>query len=190
MKTLPKPRKVRRATLCNAVLACLICAQLLCAQTVAPASDVEAAYLFNFGKFMRTQRHSGTHFTICLLGVDPFGSKMAQLTSRETIDGRPMRTMAVAHADDARSCDILFLGEPDQSRMESELKQLSGYPVLTVSSTPGFLEQGGMIEFVVQQDHVRFRVNLEAVTRSNIQLSSQLLKVAVSVTGGHGENHP
>lgn len=178
----------------RAVLACLLCTQLLStqifAQTVAPESDVEAAYLFNFGKFMRTQRHTATHFTICILGVNPFGSKLTELTSRETIDGRPMQAVTITQVEEARACDIVYLGEPDPTRMESDLKQLSGSPVLTVSTMPDFLEHGGMIQFVIQQDHVRFRVNLDAVTRSNIQLSSELLKVAVSVTEAHGEVHP
>lgn len=172
-----------------AILVCLLCTQI-CAQTVAPESDVEAAYLFNFGKFIRTQRHPAAHFTVCILGVDPFGSKLTELTNKETIDGRPMRAVTINQVEEARACDILYLGEPDPTRMASDLKQLSGYPALTVSSMPDFLEHGGMIQFVIQQDHVRFRVNLDAVTRSNIQLSSELLKVAVSVTETRGEAHP
>jgi hypothetical protein len=37
---------------------------------------------------------------------------------------------------------------------------------------------------------VRFRVNLAAVARAHIQLSSELLKVAVSVSGAPGEDRP
>jgi hypothetical protein len=68
--------------------------------------------------------------------------------------------------------------------MERDLEQLGNASVLTVSTSPDFLEEGGMIQFVVQQNRVRFAVNLDAATRAHIQLSSELLKVAVSVSSG------
>jgi hypothetical protein len=43
-----------------------------------------------------------------------------------------------------------------------------------------------MIQFVLVGDHVRFAVNLEAVSRHRIVLSSELLKVAATVTGSSG----
>jgi hypothetical protein len=40
-----------------------------------------------------------------------------------------------------------------------------------------------MIQFVTQQSHVRFAVNLDAVRNARLSLSSELLRVAISVTG-------
>jgi len=56
--------------------------------------------------------------------------------------------------------------------------------VLTVSDAPDFLKYGGMIQFVSEDNRVRFAVNLDAVNRTHIVLSSELLRVASSVTGG------
>ena len=51
-----------------------------------------------------------------------------------------------------------------------------------------------MIQFVLVEDHVRFSVNLDACNRHGVGLSSELLKVAVTVTGkagdGRGEMTP
>ena len=46
---------------------------------------------------------------------------------------------------------------------------------------PQFAKRGGMIQFVMDGDRVRFLVNLSAAERSGLTLSSELLKVAVSV---------
>jgi hypothetical protein len=94
-----------------------------------------------------------------------------------------MRISHVSNAEEVRSCDILFVGESEPSRIDHDLALTNGASALTVSAASDFLDHGGMIQFVVQQDRVRFRVNLAAVTRAHIQLSSELLKVAVSVTG-------
>jgi hypothetical protein len=55
--------------------------------------------------------------------------------------------------------------------------------VLTVSDAADFLKYGGMIQFVEEDNRVRFAVNLNAVNRTHIVLSSELLRVASSVTG-------
>jgi hypothetical protein len=53
-----------------------------------------------------------------------------------------------------------------------------------------FLKRGGMIQFVIEEDHVRFAVNLEAVGRTHLVLSSELLRVASWVVGGAPEKQP
>jgi hypothetical protein len=154
-------------------------------------ADVEAAYLFNFGKFMRVASHeSSPEFRIGILGDNPFGGTLEQLTAHEVLDGRPMRVVPVTTAEEARSCDILFLGDGETSRLEHDLAMLNGSPVLTVSRIRGFADRGGMIQFVLEQDRVRFAVNLEAADHAHIQLSSELLKLAVQVTRQPGMRGP
>ncbi len=48
---------------------------------------------------------------------------------------------------------------------------------------PDFLSHGGMIQFQLVEKRVRFSVNLNAVDRSGLAMSSELLKVALSVKG-------
>jgi hypothetical protein len=40
-----------------------------------------------------------------------------------------------------------------------------------------------MIQFVIIENHVRFAVNLEGARGAQLSLSSELLKVAISVNG-------
>jgi hypothetical protein len=54
---------------------------------------------------------------------------------------------------------------------------------LTVSDAANFLQQGGMIQFLTVENHVRFAVNLDAVRSARLTLSSELLRVATSVSG-------
>ena len=61
------------------------------------------------------------------------------------------------------------------------LPDLANAPVLLVSDMPGFVERGGMIQFVTEGNRVRFLVNLKAAQKAGLALSSELLKVAKSV---------
>ncbi len=149
--------------------------------------DVEAAYLYNFGKFVRwPQVAAQGPLTICVAGRDSMSQEIARLVTGETIDGRPLVVRSPDSAERVDGCSILFIGAPQSDRVADFLSAASGKPVLTVGDTPDFLVRGGMIQFVLVEDHVRFSVNLAAATHSNLQLSSELLKVALAVQGQPG----
>ena len=53
---------------------------------------------------------------------------------------------------------------------------LSTGPALTVSDFPQFLKRGGMIQFVLEGNRVRFEVNLAAVKSAGLTLASSFSK--------------
>ena len=173
----------RRSNLPAALATLLFSAVPLYAQGLTEY-DVKAAYLFNFGKFLRQPEVSGrSSFDICLLGRDDIGAALEKLTANERNDGLPERTVRLPRAAAGRSCAIVFISNSEAERVDRELAELAGAPVLTVSDMPRFLEHGGMIQFDMQGKHVRFSVALNPVNRAGLSLSSELLKVALSVTG-------
>jgi len=181
-----------RRKLATTALACAAAALLFplpgacqLGQSRSPEYDVKAAYLFNFGKFMRV---SGTPppastFDLCILGRDPMGTAIDEIAANETIDDRPVRVVRIEDASRGRSCRILFIASSEDAQLREDLAVLAGSDVLTVSDAPDFLDRGGMIQFIVQQDRVRFEVNLDAVNRTHLVLSSELLRVAWYVKG-------
>jgi hypothetical protein len=175
----------KRGAIC---LGFLLCLQVLAAQSSMKESDVESAFLFNFARFMHKPDISTRAFTIGVMGTSPFGDTLEQITAHEQIDGRPIHIAQVMTPADARTCDIVFLSDSERPRLDRDLQALAGAPVLTVSTVPGFIEHGGMIQFAVISNHVRFSVNLDAVNRSHIALSSELLKVALNVSGSPRQN--
>ncbi|HEX5483474.1 MAG TPA: YfiR family protein [Terriglobia bacterium] len=146
--------------------------------------EVEAAYLYNFGKFVRwppSTPRSGKLFPICVLGQDPFGPILDATVADEAVNGKEVVAKRISSLEAAAGCRILFIGSSERKQMEQILNQADKMEVLTVSDAPRFLQEGGMIEFVLIQDHVRFEVNLTAARRAGLDLSSELLKVATRV---------
>jgi hypothetical protein len=152
---------------------------------VAPTpSDIEAAYLYNFEKFVSWPSDSGhdsAPFAICILGEDSFGESLNSLIADETHQGRKLVVRRLSSTTAANDCQILFIGQSEEPRLAKDLTALQKKPILTVSTLPDFLERGGMIQFLLQNRKVRFSVNLPATQQTGLVLSSQLLKVAVSV---------
>jgi hypothetical protein len=148
----------------------------------AEESQVKAAFLYNFGKFVKWPNgQSPQSFTICVLGKDPFGPELDSIVSGELVDGRPVTVRRIAGTQDAAVCRILFISVSEQNRLGLILSAVSKLPVLTVSDMPEFIERGGMIQFVLVGGRVRFDVNLGSTENSGLAMSSELLKVAQRV---------
>jgi hypothetical protein len=167
------------------VICALGAASPVLAQTEKPTEyQVKAAYLFNFGKFVHWPPGSGeartNRFRICVLGRNPFGSALEGLTG-QIISGRSVATRAISRPQNAGKCDVLFVGASEQDHLSEILAAIQKQSILTVSDMPHFVARGGMIEFVIQDNKVRFQVNRAAAETAGLSLSSDLLKLAVNV---------
>jgi len=147
--------------------------------------EVQAAYLSNFGRFVEWPagaKVTGSEpFNVCVLGPDPFGLLLDAALKGETIFGAPMVAKRVAGPEDTSGCRILYIGSSKSERVKAILASLGTAGILTVSDAPGFTKLGGMIQFVLEGDRVRFEINLSAAQRSGLIMSSELLKVATAV---------
>lgn len=147
-------------------------------------SQVEAAYLYNFGKFVTwpADRLSNAEtFQICILGRDPFGSALDSIVAGETIRGKKIALQRLTTIQQAQSCMILYVSPSEERQMPAILAAAQSFSILTVSDLEHFAEHGGTIGLVREQDRVRFEVNRAAAEQDHLILSSELLKVAVKI---------
>lgn len=147
--------------------------------------QVKAAYLYNFSRFIEwpplPAADKNTPFAICVLGKDPFGPALDAALTGEGDGGQSLVARRLSKPQDALACRILFVGSSEESRLKEILAVLGRSSVLTVSDIPRFSERGGMIEFVLKGDKIRFDVNLSNANGAGLAVSSDLLKVALVV---------
>jgi hypothetical protein len=147
--------------------------------------QVEAAYLYNFGKFIQWPPNvtgaKSDSFSICIFGQDPFGRALNATVAGGTIEGKGVVVKRITSASEAVACQILFISSSEDNRLGKILETLDKAAVLTVSDISQFSQRGGMIQFVQAANRIRFEVNLAATQNAGLTLSSELLKVAVTV---------
>jgi hypothetical protein len=141
---------------------------------------VKAAFLLNFTRFVEwpSTEPADAPFPICILGRDPFGSALDRMLEGESVDGHKLVIRRIKR-DQTQSCRIVFA-----ERSERDLSKLLpglGRGVLTVGEGDGFLREGGMIAFVIDNRRVRFDINQAAASAAALRISSKLLNVARSV---------
>ena len=143
-----------------------------------------AAYLLNFGKFVKWPASSearGASFDICVLGRDPFGASLGDAVEGETIGGAPIAARRLRNLEEAKGCRILFVSASEEPDLKRLLAMAGREHMLTVSNIPHFADRRGMIGFVLRDRRVRFQVNLDAIEESGMTVSSELLRVADAI---------
>ena len=144
--------------------------------------DVKAAYLYNFAKFVEWPPQAfataDSPFAICVIGQDPFGQSLDAIAQGERVQGRPLVVRRLMSWDDTEQCQVLFVST---SALE-DFQQLfggHGFPrTLTVGEVPQFLTSGGHISFFLEGSNVRFAVSEANVARTDLRISSKLMRVA------------
>jgi hypothetical protein len=162
----------------------LFCSSSLSAQDAPTASEpeIKAAFVFNFARFIEwpVDSFAGTDapFVVGVLGDDPVSNDLTRLYSAKTVSSRSFRIRKLAHGQDLRGCQILFIGASEKKEALAILQSLRGTSVLTIGDTEGFIRQGGAVRFFILDGRMRFEINLDATARAKLNVSSKLLGVA------------
>ena len=173
---------------CVFLAAVLFCA-IAAAQSDPPSEyEVKAAFLFNFTKFVEWPDGSFNDphapIVIGIIGDDPFGDSLVRIVAGQQVQGRSVVIRKARFGEDLRHCHVLFISASERQRSAQILAGLRDASVLTVSDIDGFAEAGGSMQFVMQENRVRFLVNLDAATQSKLRVSAKLLALAQVVNHG------
>ena len=179
---------LRRVGVQRFLIAAMMCSLAAGARAQAAGEyQVKAAFLYNFAKFVAWPPNSfsdaSAPLRICIFGQDPFGPELRNITNDKTVNGRKLQVDQVVDLQVARTCHILFIASSEKAQLKHVFESLRGTYVLTVGDTKGFAELGGMVNFVLEENRVRFEVNQKAAEQAGLTISSKLLGVAKLVIG-------
>lgn len=150
--------------------------------------QLKAVFLFHFAQFTQwpTNAFASTNaqIVIGILGSDPFGDALKDIVRGETINGRKIEVEHFDRVEDVKGCHILFLASSESRRPERIVEQLKGSPILTVSDLDSPAGRGVMIRFVEDNNKLRIRINLDAVSEAKLTISSKLLRASEIVSSG------
>ena len=152
-------------------------------RTTTAEDDIKAAFLFNFTQFIEWPATATTDpFKVCVVADPAFGAAVDRTVLGESIGHRPIVRVTPATADAARDCQILFLGRQENDRLDRWMAAVKGQPVLIVAESRAAWDRGAHINFVVENNRVKFDVNRDGAARAGLSISSKLLRVARTVT--------
>ena len=169
------------------LLLCLVSPGNLPANSTAEEYSVKAAFLFHFAQFVEwppeTFKEAGTPLVYCTIGEDPFHGSLDAALNGKTIGARSLHVRHLKQPSELQGCHVVFLGEKEKRLFSTVLELLKGSPVLIVGESEHFVQDGGTIGFSLEENKIRFEVNLEAAEKARLRISSRLLALAKTVVG-------
>jgi hypothetical protein len=148
--------------------------------------EVKAAFLYNFIKYTEWPQKAfpspDTPLTIGVVGEDPFRNLLDRAVEGKTFNGRKLIVKRFETPQNLKTCHLVFIGSSERGRLDQLLADLKGASVLTVSETEKFAERGGVINFTMLGEKVRFEINIKAAESAGLKISSKLLSVATVIS--------
>jgi|WetSurSiteA1Bulk_404760.scaffolds.fasta_scaffold09845_2 hypothetical protein len=144
--------------------------------------QVKAAFLYYFIKFIDWPQEAfpdkNSPILVGVIGDDSLGRELEQSLRNKTINGRELVLRQIGWPGDLKGYHILLLCASEAKSTPAVLASVKGSPVLTVGEIDRFGEQGGIINFYIEEKKVRFEINIDAAKNSRLKISSQLLSLA------------
>jgi hypothetical protein len=146
---------------------------------------IKAGFIYNFAKLVEWPSSAfpqpDSPIVIGILGEDPFGATLDRIVTDKKINGRGIAVKRLKWGrdlKDLRDCNILFISSSEKEHLDSVVDAMKWLPVLTIGDAPGFARRGGIINFTLEDNKVRFEVNVEAAKHADLTISSRLLTLA------------
>lgn len=144
--------------------------------------QVKAAFLFNFAKFVEWPAKSfpkpSDPIVICIAGENPFGDHLKQAIQGKVWEGRTFAILPIVDLPPKSRCHILFVNSSERQRFRSVAGSLKSSGILTVGDSPGFIDDGGIINLKLESGKIHFEINVDTAEQAQLTLSSKLLSLA------------
>lgn len=144
--------------------------------------QVKATFLVRFGKYITYPKealdNSTSIFNLCVLGDDPFQEVLDVLVKDEMVKDRTIVVNYLRVLEKTDKCQTLFISQSEEKQLVHILAYVKQQPILTVSDMNNFVTRGGMIQFYMLNNKVRFFIDPVTAGEAKLEVSSRLLQVA------------
>jgi uncharacterized protein DUF4154 len=144
-------------------------------------TEIKAGYVYNFLHFIEWPSQIQSALNICLYNSDKEYTSSFKSMPAITKAGKPLKIIHLKineNPSEIDDCHILFFTKNQPKNVSTLLKKATNNHILTIGEIDGFLEQGGMINFFINNEKVAFEISKSAFLKADLKVSSQVLRIA------------
>lgn len=140
---------------------------------------IKAAIVYKILRFVTwpTNLQDNDSLYLCVAHKDPYYGAFLQINGRK-VASKTIKVIAPESEGSIRTCATEFTSLEQREMALLNETNAQDAAVLTISDRVDFAERGGIINLVVKNNRVAFRINVQAARKANIKISSSLLKLA------------
>jgi hypothetical protein len=145
--------------------------------------QLKAAFLLKFASFVEWPATVFTNpaqpLILGVFGEAAVGAALDEAAKGRALNGRQVMIRFISDPAALPACNIVFFPRTGMRGYTKSAKALLERNVLTVGEANDFIERGGIINFVIHDGRLRFKVNMAAAEAHHLKISSKLLQLAV-----------
>lgn len=146
-------------------------------------NQLKAAYLYNFARYVEwpdsAHASSNSALEIGVVGSSAIAALLKKTVVGKRVGGRSLRVVDFNSPSEGRRSHILFVaGEHSAAELRQTIEDLMGAHAFVVAEAAGFAKRGGIANFIVADNRVRFAINENAAKKAGLKVSSKLLRLA------------
>ncbi len=121
---------------------------------------------------------ASTQFVFGVMGDNKVVSRVRELYTQHKIKNKIVEIRYISKLDDVIDCHLIYIAYSEKDDLSEVVAITAGKPVLTAADSPGFAEEGVLLNLNIKQDKLRFEINEKSFRESGLRIDPILLRVA------------
>lgn len=143
---------------------------------------VKAGYIFNIAKYTQWPSTQMENIVLCLDRGDSMFDFMKDMNSKNVFESTKfyVERRDLNQESNLNNCGMVFISH-SYTNKKKLLKTLKSLPILTISDSNEFINEGGMIGLVNKKGNIKLEINVERMSSEGFSANPKLIAVASKV---------
>ncbi len=141
----------------------------------------QAMFIYNFSRLVEWPGAGTGDFIIGVIGNSNVASELTNYTAGKRAGNQNIKVAEFNNPADIGNCNILFVGFGKTNKMDEIIAKASSNGTLIITERKGSCDEGAAINFVVEQNSLKFEVKPANAKRNGLVMSSKLEQMALQV---------
>ncbi|MCK5822567.1 MAG: YfiR family protein [Bacteroidales bacterium] len=148
----------------------------------AQVPKLQSIFIYNFTKYIEwPASYNSGDFTIGIFGQTPLAKELNILAKSKKVGSQKISIKKFKNVSEIDKCNILFVPKNKSSELINILKKLKDKSTLIITEKKGMARQGAGINFIIVNNIQKFELNKTNITKYNLKISPNLIKLAIIV---------
>ncbi|MBZ5607997.1 MAG: YfiR family protein [Acidobacteriia bacterium] len=143
-----------------------------------PEDELKAAVVLSFLRYAEWPQPfaSNAPIRVGVLGPTSFTEVLRGALEGKSVNEHALRVAELKSVGEAAGCQVVYFATDKAEEIKMVLQAASAAHVLSIGEDKDFLRRGGAVNLLVVDGQMSFEVDLEALERSGVNISSRLLR--------------
>ncbi len=140
---------------------------------------LKAVFIYTFTKYISWPTQGGD-FTIGVLGSPAMSNELKGYVASRKVGTQSIKVVDFASAGALQNCHLVYVPASNNGSLGSVIAKYKTKPVVVVADSPGSIDKGAGINFIVDGGKQKFEVRETNLKKNGLKVNSELIKMGIA----------